>query len=394
MLRRLLSRAGFASNNFCTSDFAQILYLGLLRPIWWEKRIFPAFLESKLTEARIYLRRVMRRFLAVFADELRKLVCGGLFAYFAFIVFWLLASPIAGDSWSVVRIFSYFAPAVFGSLLPLAVISFFLRQRRLSALFLVCFCVLGFKFDYLILNNIGLKEAHGSISESKKLTVVSFNLGHGHVLKSEIQEFADVDIMAIQELREHQAKPFIRNSKDIFDYFLYQPEERLAIFSKYPLVELERPQATKRSLKGKISTPHGDIVVWNIHAPLAIHTYFWRQQREFLEAVSADSAKIDIPMIVLGDFNTTEGAQNFHILRSKFNDLHRAVGSGFGFTYRAPGEGWSPKFVRYFDRLGALLRIDNILYDYHFEPKSIRVFENSFGSDHYPVMGELSLGAE
>jgi endonuclease/exonuclease/phosphatase family metal-dependent hydrolase len=71
-------------------------------------------------------------------------------------------------------------------------------------------------------------------------------------------------------------------------------------------------------------------------------------------------------------------------------DVHRAVGRGFGFTFPEPDFlALTPWYVRPFDMMSPMVRIDYIFVSEHFIPQETHVLPRGYGSDHRPVVAKL-----
>ena len=90
------------------------------------------------------------------------------------------------------------------------------------------------------------------------------------------------------------------------------------------------------------------------------------------------------PLIVLGDFNTTDQTENYRLVANQLTDVHHTVGRGFGFTFPTGLKRIAGWFV-----FGPLVRIDLVFVSQHFLPQEIYVVPNSCGSDHRPVVASL-----
>lgn len=79
------------------------------------------------------------------------------------------------------------------------------------------------------------------------------------------------------------------------------------------------------------------------------------------------------PVIVAGDFNDTPSSYTYRRLKGDMTDGFRAVGNGFGGTFRY---------------LGGVLRIDYIFYDDRFAGAGYYMLQDDV-SDHKAVVAEL-----
>jgi endonuclease/exonuclease/phosphatase (EEP) superfamily protein YafD len=94
------------------------------------------------------------------------------------------------------------------------------------------------------------------------------------------------------------------------------------------------------------------------------------------------------PVLMMGDFNTTDMDENYSRLTTNFADTFREVGWGLGFTnpdwqHNNPRRG--PSFMPMYQR------IDYVFHNAAFTPVEARVGPSSGGSDHRPLYVVLAL---
>ncbi|MDQ3248737.1 MAG: endonuclease/exonuclease/phosphatase family protein, partial [Chloroflexota bacterium] len=92
------------------------------------------------------------------------------------------------------------------------------------------------------------------------------------------------------------------------------------------------------------------------------------------------------PVIVVGDFNSTDQSDVYQTLTTALTDAHRAAGWGFGHTFPAYAGWW-----RNLPILTRLVRIDMIFSSAHFRTVHSRVSAMHGESDHLPVVATLEL---
>ena len=134
-------------------------------------------------------------------------------------------------------------------------------------------------------------------------------------------------------------------------------------------------------------------MIWNVH-PNPVITTGWESQRELLNLVAEDVALEKRPVLVLGDFNTTNQTDNYRLIADQLVDVHWAVGRGFGFTWPdlskadTPDRSWP---LRLLLKTGPVLGIDHIFASEHFIPQESYVVPHAYDSDHRPVVAELRM---
>jgi len=224
-----------------------------------------------------------------------------------------------------------------------------------------------------------------------QLRVMTFNV---HYANDDVTGVARVvraerpDIIAFQEFTEPFAGKLLSELRFEYRYVLLDDAKwpRLALLSRYPLTMLPTPSGAWRTQVAGLSTPEGTIVVWNVHSSPSVSQRGWERQRQTFLAIARSVATHPGPVIVLGDFNTTDQAQNYQLLAEHLTDVHRAVGWGFGFTF--PGR-WRDELPLHGVPLLPMLRIDYVFVNQYWTPEEIRVLPEGPGSDHLPVVATL-----
>ncbi len=129
-------------------------------------------------------------------------------------------------------------------------------------------------------------------------------------------------------------------------------------------------------------------MVWNVHSASSVLQRGWIMQRETFMAIAQQVTAQQGPAIFLGDFNTTDQAENYRLIADRLTDVHRAVAWGFGFTF--PGrwlDGSAPPLAFALP----MLRIVYVFVSHHWTPDEIHVASDGPGSDHRPVVATLRL---
>ena len=194
------------------------------------------------------------------------------------------------------------------------------------------------------------------------------------------------DILLLQELRQDRVKDFVNALDDLYPdaefHFTYDPDTLQAVASRYPLTLVALMPEKGRAQKVQLETPNGPVTVINIH------TYFpdWQGRYEETSALLAeDIIPTDGPLILGGDFNTTDQTQIYRMVNQQLKNAHWEAGRGFGFTFpfrRRPIRGIFP--------MPQVVRIDHIFYSDHFFAHSAGTLPEAGGSDHLPVIAVFS----
>jgi vancomycin resistance protein VanJ len=333
---------------------------------------------NKLEILRIGLRALVR-----FSE---RLAVAAAWEFALMLAVWNVTRLYPGDRWLPVRLGNYFAPWLFMALAPALVVALLARRPWLQRLVLLLGLVFLVRYWPSLSPRLSPLRAEGNAFE---LRVMTLNVTYDN------RNMADVaglvwaeapDIVAVQELSEELAVFLRAELGSDYPYFVYDVGAGFprGVFSRYRLTPQSVPLAAAPTQRICVETPRGTVTVWNLHPPPAVHQSGWQTQKRILTAVAEEIIKETGPLIVMGDLNTTDQAQNYHLVAEHLTDVHQAVGRGFGFTF--PHIGW---YARDHLLLRPVVRIDHILVSYHFWPRSIHVAPPVKGSDHRPVLATL-----
>ncbi len=219
-------------------------------------------------------------------------------------------------------------------------------------------------------------------------------------------ERLEPDVVAIQESGLILSASLPERVGERYPYQEHYPTGKasgMAILSRYPFLDAQPPhfredrescncQQVTLDFHGRPVTlisahpwPGNFSLRWFGPVPLVANFNPNSQNRMFrhiLDRVDAQQAS-GVPLLLVGDFNTTEGQYNYRRLRQRLNDAFASAGSGPGFTW--------PHQVRISGvTLPPLLRIDHI---YHGDGWLVRraFVGNIAGSDHRFVVADLVL---
>ncbi len=242
-------------------------------------------------------------------------------------------------------------------------------------------------------------------ANAPRLSVMTFNL-HSHndspdaVLAAIVSAAADV--VALQEISPAMADRLRLELQDRYPYAEIAAGVDGAgkgVLSRYPLEALGRAHGwfNTRSPQGVLlHLPWGDVALFNNHNTSTSRTLSeWpteisdsmRQRERTSDMMVEFAAGSPLPVIALGDFNTTERSSAYLLMRKGFQDAWLEAGFGFGHTF--PGGPLAPT------PFGVspppwLLRIDYVFHTPELTAVDARIGPWDGISDHRPVVAVLA----
>ncbi len=308
----------------------------------------------------------------------------GLFG--AALLAWYVARWWPGDQFLPVRLLNYFMPWLLVALLPGLVMALLARRWGVALLLAAPTLLIGLTYAPLF-----LPPPQVALAGGPSLKVMSYNIWGRNKHYTEIAALIrqeQPDVALLQEVNLSAAQTLKAQLADLYPggslYFVYEPKAGQAILSRYPLNPLELDLKAGRAQKVRLDTPTGPIEVWNIHTNQPI-PWSWPKQYQQLIALTKAIAAVNGPLIVGGDFNTTDQSDGYRLLTQHLQNAHWEAGWGFGFSF--PGN--QPRIKRV-PIITPVIRIDHIFYNAYFFARSAGTLTESGGSDHRPVTAELS----
>lgn len=240
-------------------------------------------------------------------------------------------------------------------------------------------------------------------SESSVLRVMSWNTWQ---TDDKARAFAEAvreeqpDVVALQEVDG----ALIENLRELTDVYPYQVYALVGgrghamILSRWPILD----QTTDVDWMGcwclrvTIDWQGQPVHVANVHVWSPVYDFAgggnipWVRsfqsghQARVVDVLLADISEVDLPLVVLGDFNTVDRQPNYaRLIDSGLIDAQRAIGHGLRLTYPVPYSSisWLPV---------PLIRIDYVFTDSAFSPVDFSRLEIA-GSDHFGVLADLVL---
>ncbi len=208
----------------------------------------------------------------------------------------------------------------------------------------------------------------------------------------------DADIIGLQELSPELARALAQH-REQYPYQALNPYELpggLGFLSRYPLEQVELLEGV-RGIRGVATVDGRQVTLINVHPsppsglvemrvplmrdPLLVGAYDPQRRNAQLvrvrEVVDATSG----PLVLLGDFNTSDREPIYQAFSARLYDAFDEAGWGPGYTYSNHWR-WLPQ-----------VRIDYILSNSYLPPVEAQVSCAATGSDHCLVRADLGWRA-
>lgn len=271
-------------------------------------------------------------------------------------------------------LFSHFRVQYMVGLFVLALISWIGRRRRESTILFAFGCLNLIQVLPLYVDKPE-KPAHSSVQMRAMLFNINTNNGDANRVLNEIHRI-DPDILVLQEISARWVSA-LSSLNDLYPHLVIRPREDnfgIGLYSKLALTESEVifiGDARVPSIVAMANTPGGDIRVVATH-PLPPMGRAYSTMRNDQLASLPSYLDSDIPVLLLGDLNTTPWNYSFRrlIAQSGLRDSAR----GFGVQPTWPN----------------VIPLFRIPIDHCLHSPDIMVIDRSIGnnasSDHYPLI--------
>jgi endonuclease/exonuclease/phosphatase (EEP) superfamily protein YafD len=316
--------------------------------------------------------------------------------YLSLVGGWALAYFLFGDRWWWLFALSSVAICLF---IPVPIIlAVGLAARRRDLLVASgAFLLLG---AYLYGGTL-LPRPRPANAAGPTLTVMSFNMlvsnQHPEAVVAAIRE-SHADVIGIQELSLGAAEAIRRDLAQLYPYQALDPQRSvfgLGTISRYPLHWddetlpgrwVGKPQILRLDVGGR------PVTLVNAHAiPLFTGPNFdqaVREREDQARTIARFAADHPGPLVVTGDFNTTNLSYAYQVITGALSDSWREAGWGFGGTF--PGGNVSIG-GRYLLTPTWVTRIDYVFHSRDLVALSSRIGPWDGYSDHRPVIATLAL---
>lgn len=214
----------------------------------------------------------------------------------------------------------------------------FFKQPRLTFVSFAACILLCFFLKYSIKNNSldrwrnNILEDNLPPEESVKLKAAHFNLSNGASQSEMMNAFinSNADVLSIHEVNPGWAQwlddslgiayPYHHTMVDIGIF-------GMAIFSQYPLTSVDTFfHEDIPCLRACIRKDGADICFINVHTEPALNDYALRRLVGHLETVAAQVSRMDMPLLVMGDFNSVSWSKELQAFMNKTGLLESRAG--------------------------------------------------------------------
>lgn len=290
-----------------------------------------------------------------------------------------------GDQILSVRFINYFMPWLLIVLMPGFVMAWFADHKWLAVTLLTPIILISLTYLPLFLKCSQTNVTHGFTLKVMSYNVWSKNSNMSAAVKLIREEIPD--ILLLQELGYDSMQFLLNDLNDLYPekrlHFDYIPKMNQAIISKFPIEPIGSEREKGRAQMVLVETPVSKVAVFNIHS----YNFNWLRRHRQMEALlKEDIANTQYPIILGGDFNTSDQTQTCRMVKRFLKNAHWESGCGFGFTYPSSVFRFKGRYS-----LPAIIRIDHIFFSNKFSIKSAHTLKTSGGSDHYPVIAELVI---
>ena len=328
------------------------------------------------------------------------LVC----AYAAMLLGWLAARLLWGDRLWPLAVANSF-PAVFFLPLPVAfVLAAFSRKRAawvaLCIPALLWLALFGWRY---------LPRGLDAEAAGAELRVMAFNV---LVTNRDVEaiagavEVAQPDLIAFAELGTGMNAALAQRLGATYPYRTLRrlPGANFGsgIYSRWPLDDLGslKTGLGLRSAAADVHTPEGMVRFVALHprstwldrssldaAEASIETNFRGREAQLAAVCRYLDEWGDRPVILVGDFNTSEFSDAYRCVARRLHDSYREVGRGTGHTW--PARQTKHIRSRWLELLAPVTRIDYVFHSHHWDAVEARVLKMDTGSDHRPIVATL-----
>jgi endonuclease/exonuclease/phosphatase (EEP) superfamily protein YafD len=246
-------------------------------------------------------------------------------------------------------------------------------------------------------------------AETSSLRLMTYNLHkEAHHLDSIVAVIREIgaDVVAFQELSQTAAARFESEFGILYPYRALHPQfdpwRGQGILSRYPIQtdeywsNLSVPESMGHQ-RVELEVHGLKVTLCNTHPvhPGMEGGHIWfdtRPRREEIGIVLERAMSDDGPVIITGDFNMPDQAEDYQYITTDLADAYAEVGWGMGFTFP------DLRYLQATEEFGSrtwpippFLRLDYVFHNTQIKAVDASVWPDSGGSDHRPLVVTLRL---
>jgi endonuclease/exonuclease/phosphatase (EEP) superfamily protein YafD len=239
--------------------------------------------------------------------------------------------------------------------------------------------------SFAVIDSQGVIHAAGELGKTFKVYSANLHISNDDLsnLNKELQ-VVEPDIILLLEVTPHHFDEL----QSTINKYPYRVESRsigkfeigFVFLSKYPILNNRVTKLTERCnfvLEAMIDINQNPTMFYGVHSPRPGTIKYVERKNQFHWLARQIKAQL-LPVIVAGDFNATP-----------YSPIFRGLVEATGLKDSRIGFGWQPSWPTYFPPLW--IPIDHVLVTPDIQVRK-RTTGSYIGSDHYPVITELSLG--
>lgn len=303
-----------------------------------------------------------------------NLVWGAWLFFGLMIMAGLILRWMAGDQLFLARYTGYLMPWLLVGLLPGVLWAALMGHRGLATLLALSTLIILVTYAPLFWSRSTVPNP-----AAMELKVLSFNTWSKNLDTDRIAGVVKgqkPDILLLQEVKPEVFGRLKNHFQDLYDvhkvYFSYEPQLLLAVVSRYPMESSAVMKGKGRVQKVVLSSPAGQITVFNVHM---LRRGGWLSRyKKIATLLEEDIIQETGPVILGGDFNTTDQAETYQYIKKFLNNAHWEAGFGFGFSFPSSA-------IKLFGSVSApsLIRIDHIFFNDYFSILKAGTIKDSGG---------------
>jgi endonuclease/exonuclease/phosphatase (EEP) superfamily protein YafD len=325
-------------------------------------------------------------------------ICGVIAIYLVGLAGWLLAQQAIGDATWWLFLINAMGIYLFLPLPAALIVALWRRSLPLIGGSLAAAAVFAWLWGGLFWPNARV-EPEGPVLTVMAYNVLGFNMDGDGVVEALIE--SDADVIGLSELNRTVASAIAGGLRDEYPYQSLDPRDGVTgsgVISRLPFRTVRVPELQDT---GWISPPtvvelelgSETVVFVRVHSASGA-PYFEARERQ--ARLLADFAAAETrPVVIAGDYNTTDRNDSYAILTEHLYDAWEKVGSGLGNTFPGASKITTPGSSRP-DAFGIsapqwLIRIDYVFCTYDWQPVEARIGPWDGGSDHRPIIAKVAL---